>query len=638
MPKLQKRAFPSSESTSNGASGLDRGGIRYESLPQDSQPPVPLTESYHQAVVSGALASRYSQHNDLTSARASVSLGSNTNFSRPPVSPVSPLLDPTERRSRMSMQPRAEIHVPQPRGRSVDLGRLDGTTFTDGFQQAKVAQDMHQGVNPPAYHHQGLDPNVHRPQKPLVPADSAATRHSYSWQPRNSGSQQGTSYDGASASSTTSHTHTHTHPHNCGKCGRPKPPGPPRTSQPQSVTRSSGLLAQAQAYVAPPGAASSQGLYPLGSRTLTISGPSHNSASATHAPTQVSGAEQQPRVCQKCGKKKRPVAAVGSQAKNPSSAPPQRPAQAGLQIMPPVDGADLPQIDIVPPSSTSYRPLSLLSTATTFNDGVPLIPQQPLPKSQYSGVNMFRNNSLIRSLSRRLSGRAPSRESEGPLPSQQLRSSRQPDSSTPGNLINMISNAIKESGEDSKGEGSYQRLGVADTADRPASPFSFMSVVREDEGYEMVDMGDEKEKHKIRDSDSTAVASHASPRAKKADGSTSPSSAESLYGADANDVDVDRHISKKAAERQQAAERRLAERRLAQRRDRGDLLAIPENDGSVRPQITRFHSLRKGVTRVASISRETSLKRLDSLKNLHTNWYRDDMAIEGHEGESIPVY
>ncbi|RMZ77260.1 hypothetical protein DV738_g4531, partial [Chaetothyriales sp. CBS 135597] len=624
MPKLQKRAFaPTTESTSNVASGLDRGGIRYESLPQDTQPPVPLNESYHQVVVSGALASRYSQHEELTSARASVSLNANTNFSRPPlVSPVSPLLDQTERMSRTSTQPVAEIYVPQPQGRSVDVGRLDGSTHaTDRFQQANIAQDMHQGVNPPAYHHRGSDPNVQRPHKPLAPAGSDVApgfshRHSYNWQPRTS-SRPGTTYDG---------------------CGRPKPARPPTSShvsssQPsQSATRSSGLLDQAQAYVAPPGAASSQGLYPPGTRTLA--GPSHNSATTTQTPTPVASAEQQPRICQKCGKKKRPAAAVASQGTSPSSAPLQHPAQAGLRIAPPVDGAAPPQIDIIPPSGISYRPISLLSTATTFNDGSPLIPQQPVPKSQFSSTNIFRNNSLIRSLSRRLSGRAQPRESDGPLPSQQLRMSRQPDGSTPGNLINMISNAIKESGEENKDGANYQRLSVAaDAADRPASPFSFMSVVREDEGYEMVEMGDDKEKPKIRDSDSTAVTSHASPRGKKADGSTSPSSSESLYGPEAlvdamDGGDVDRHSAKYAAERQQAAERRLAERRLAQRRDGGDLLAIPENDGNSRPQITRFQSLRKGVTRVASISRETSLKRLDSLKKLHTNWYRDDMAIE----------
>jgi hypothetical protein len=55
-----------------------------------------------------------------------------------------------------------------------------------------------------------------------------------------------------------------------------------------------------------------------------------------------------------------------------------------------------------------------------------------------------------------------------------------------------------------------------------------------------------------------------------------------------------------------------------------------------RPQITRFKSLRSGVARVNStVSRSTSLKRLGSLKTVHHNWYRNDMALEGATSDNI---
>ncbi|RMZ81582.1 hypothetical protein DV737_g2474, partial [Chaetothyriales sp. CBS 132003] len=593
MPKLQKRVPPPyvGTSTSEVESGLGSGGRPYESFPQDTLPPVPLNESYHQVAVSGALASRHSQHEESAATPVSVSLSPNTNFSRPSVSgqnsnqppqqqgqpqqlvsPVSPLLDPMERSSRVSMQPATEIRVPQPKGRSVDLRRLDGSPYaTDRLKQVNVAQDMHEGCG----------------RRKL---QGAAT--------------------GSLASS---------------------------APLAQAGTRSSALLAQARPYVAPPGAASAQGPHPTSS--ATIAGPSSLPSGISQASSLVVGVEQHVHVCHKCGKRKKPAGAGLAQPAYTASSSLQRPAQAGLRIVPSISVGRPQQIDIAPASGASLRPMSLVSAATTFNDGAPLIAQHAAAPgraraSQFSGVNIFRNNSLIRSLSRRMSSRTLKRESEGPLPSQQLRSSNEPDSGTPGNLINMISNAIKESGEDNKVGPSYQRLSVADPPDRPASPFSFMSVVHEDDGYEMVQLGDEKEKkHKARDSDSTAVASRASQTGKKLDGSVSASSAESLYSPEAVAETMDADVDRRSQEIRKQAERRQAERRSA----RGDLLAIPEHDGGARPQITRFKSLRNGVNRVASISRETSLKRLDSLKRLHTNWYRDDMAIEGHNGESRMV-
>ena len=65
----------------------------------------------------------------------------------------------------------------------------------------------------------------------------------------------------------------------------------------------------------------------------------------------------------------------------------------------------------------------------------------------------------------------------------------------------------------------------------------------------------------------------------------------------------------------------------------GDLmLAIPEQGGDNRPQLTRFKSLRSGVSRAAStVSRSGSLKRLGSI---HQAFYRDDLSLDAHnDGE-----
>ena len=228
------------------------------------------------------------------------------------------------------------------------------------------------------------------------------------------------------------------------------------------------------------------------------------------------------------------------------------------------------------------------------------------------------------------------RESQGPLPSQQLRASQAADAGA-GNLINMISNAIKESGPEKKNSSrDYHMLGVQDPVDdRPASPFSFMSAANEDEAFEMVDMQDEKEKEKekIRDSGSTAVGSHGSPKGKEFEDAKSPESTDSMYSSVVIGETMDRDVDRRSNEM-----RTSGERRPRAPRQKSDTLGVPQYGAGSRPPITRFKSLREGVSRAASISRDSSLKRLGSLKKVHTNWYRDDMAIEGHNGESVPVF
>ena len=193
--------------------------------------------------------------------------------------------------------------------------------------------------------------------------------------------------------------------------------------------------------------------------------------------------------------------------------------------------------------------------------------------------------------------------SEGPLPSQQLRASQPIGEQNTGRLINMISKAINDSGDDNQ---QYSRLSAHERPSRPTSPFSFQETPNEsdEKGYELKDLKDGKGKT-------------TSP--------TSPQTETSIYSPviieETLDVDVDRRS------------RAMEEGRQAN----ADRLGVPGQDAS-RPPITRFKSLRQGVNRAASVTRSTSLRRLESLKTVHTAWYRDDLAIEGHHGESVPVF
>jgi hypothetical protein len=259
-----------------------------------------------------------------------------------------------------------------------------------------------------------------------------------------------------------------------------------------------------------------------------------------------------------------------------------------------------PQIDIIPPSASTYRPNSIQSPFSNYADETPLV-----GRASKQEFRLFRNSSLVRSLSRRLSGR-DKRASEGPLPSQQLRASQgESGEQGTGHLINMISKAINESGD--KDTQQYSRLGAQEQPDRPSSPFSFMEAPNEDQAFEMTDMKD-----KGKTSPMTSP--------------TSPKSAESMYSPiiieETLDVDVDRRS--KSMEQQKTPQS-------------PDGLAVPGQEGN-KPPLTRFKSLRQGVNRAASVTRSTSIRRLESLKTVHKNWYRDDMAIEGHNGESIPVF
>lgn len=200
----------------------------------------------------------------------------------------------------------------------------------------------------------------------------------------------------------------------------------------------------------------------------------------------------------------------------------------------------------------------------------------------------------------------------------------------------MISNAIKDSGaEKPDNNRDYQKLGVEQQHDRPASPFSFMSAKNEDETFEMVDMADEKQKQ--RESGSTAIGSVGSPKGK----SSADNSPDSMHSPEAIIETYDRDVDRRSRDMRAAPSRTKSEENTRPshgRQQSSGLLDVPQYGPGSKPPITRFKSLREGVNRAASVSRQGSLKRLNSLKKVHTNWYRDDMAIEGHGGEAVPVY
>lgn len=157
---------------------------------------------------------------------------------------------------------------------------------------------------------------------------------------------------------------------------------------------------------------------------------------------------------------------------------------------------------------------------------------------------------------------------------------------------------------------SYARLSAADDApDRPPSPFSFIDKPREEQAFEMNDIRQSKLPER-RDSWD------------KADENTL------FLGVQASRPKIGRSQSTTAAKYPGEASKPVDD----------VYLSLPPDQ---RPGITRFKSLRGGVTRAANglsrsasqISRSSSLRRLESVKKVPSLWYRDDMAIEGAAGE-----
>ena len=336
------------------------------------------------------------------------------------------------------------------------------------------------------------------------------------------------------------------------------------------------------------------------------------SESTTAGPSSSPGSSPGGRVvcCNKCGRHKRPQSIDQGRPSHVhtvtepmpmASHPAMRIHQAGLSIRPDVAArrnSVYPQIDVIPPSTTTYKP-TLQSPFSNYGDESPLV-----ERAVRQEIKPVRHSSLIRSLSRRLSRKDKNKAppAQAPLPSQQLANDKnQSGEQSAGRLINMISAAMQ--GPPADRDTSYFRLNVSEQPDRPTTPFSFVGGRDEQDAFEMVDM---RERGSISDNDSWKEG---------AEGISITRSEGDAIQQDTIDV-IPRPKSAGPSSQH---------------------LSIPDAD---RPQITRFKSLRSGVSRMNSnISRSSSLKRLGSLKTAHRAWYRDDMAIEGAMGEhAVPAY
>jgi hypothetical protein len=264
----------------------------------------------------------------------------------------------------------------------------------------------------------------------------------------------------------------------------------------------------------------------------------------------------------------------------------------GLSIQPnaPANNAAYPKIDVIPPSATTSRNVN--SPFSTYSDDSPLVSNAT--KQEFK---LFRNSSLVRSLSRRLSRKDKNPAPAAPLPSQKL--ARQSGEQSAGNLINMISTAMQ--GPVGERDGQYAML----EENRPETPFSFVGGKDERDGFEMVDLhGDQTPSVSSRNSWSR------DPIAPQI--SVTHSDSDMVAGVPQDHIDV-----------------------IPRPKSTGPQHLTP--DDAERPQITRFKSLRVGVQRMGSgVSRSTSLKRLGSLKTVHHAWY-----VEGSDGNNeniIPAF
>jgi hypothetical protein len=289
------------------------------------------------------------------------------------------------------------------------------------------------------------------------------------------------------------------------------------------------------------------------------------------------------KTCHKCGKHKRPVVApmppqpvfnaqhrFSSQSTIvPSPARPQQPVLS-LLAGDNLPQPPIPQFDIIPPSASTYRPPQ--SALSNYTDDQPLVKTENKPQ----GYQAFRPVSLIRSLSRRSSSKS---KTGPPTPGSEV------GEQSSGGFMGLMRNASTKD---------YHKLSANDTNSRPHSPaFSYMETANED-AFELRPM-------------TGANKDLGSPTSEGRRSLASPTAEESLT-------------------------RPGHYRSISMQPDGDFMLAIPEQGGDNRPQLTRFKSLRSGVSRAAStVSRSSSLKRLGSI---HQAFYRDDMSLDAHnDGE-----
>ncbi|OCT52531.1 hypothetical protein CLCR_09996 [Cladophialophora carrionii] len=562
MTKLTKSPPPAYPGKSNAPGSLATA-VPYESLRQQAQPPVPVTtavlpSSYNDPLPDTNPFSPNFRPDPISNSAEATALS--------PVSPVAgsqPLTRSSE----------APVQAPMPQRpaelrQSVNLRLHEGKPHASAHgapekekpKTVKVAKDMHDGALPPVYKRQATDPIV----SSQGTAFAAGAREC-----GKCGKKLGTQGTG----------------HGCHHCGQRTTTGQASTAPPTAPAPVHTPSAHARAVSESQASHSSSRM-----SELSTAGPSSSPSSSTHT-----------RCCTKCGRYKRPSleASPFDQGRPNGSGPARAPVpmsahpamRPNLVVQPnaPANNAVYPKIDVIPPSAATYRTVN--SPYTPYGDDSPLVGQ-----AKKEEFRLFRNSSLVRSLSRRLSRKDKNVAAPAPLPSQQL--ARQSGEQSAGNLINMISNAMQ--GPAHEREGQYSKL----DGDRPETPFSFVGGKDEADGFEMVN---------IR-GDRASVSSHDSwskePIAPQI--SVTHSDSDMYAGIPQDHIDV-------APRPRSTGPQRLAV------------------DDVSRPPITRFKSLRQGVQRMGSgVSRSTSLKRLGSLKTVHHAWYVE--GTDGNNENMIPAF
>ncbi|EXJ60597.1 hypothetical protein A1O7_04750 [Cladophialophora yegresii CBS 114405] len=562
MTKLTKAPPPAYPAKSNTPGSLATA-VPYESLRQQAQPPVPVTT----AVLPSSYNDPLPDTNPFSPNFRPDSISNNAQV--PPLSPVS-LVAGSPPLRRLSEAP---VQAPKPQRpaelrKSVNLRRLDGTPYESAQggpekekpKTVKVAKDMHDGALPPVYKPQATD---------AIISTGGTTSAAEAQTCAKCGKKAGTHGTG----------------HSCNHCDKRRTTGRASTTSTTAPAPVHAPSTHARAFSESQTSHSSSRM-----SEQSTAGPSSSPTSSTHT-----------RCCTKCGRYKRPSSEANpfDQGRPNGSGPARAPVpmaahpamRPSLTIQPnaPANNAVYPKIDVIPPSAATSRAVN--SPFSVYGDDSPLVGQ-----AKKAEFRLFRNSSLVRSLSRRLSKKDKNVAAPAPLPSQQL--ARQSGEQSAGNLINMISNAMQ--GPVHERDGQYSKLAV----DRPETPFSFVGGKDEADGFEMVN---------IR-GDRASVSSHDSwskePIAPQI--SVTHSDSDMYAGIPQDHIDV-------APRPRSTGPQRLAV------------------DDVSRPPITRFKSLRVGVQRMGSgVSRSTSLKRLGSLKTVHHAWY-----VEGSDGNNeniIPAF
>ena len=566
MTKLTKAPPPAYPGKSNSPArpGSLETAVPYENL-QEAAQPVPVTTAVLPSSYDDPLPDTSPFSPNFKPGPVSHNTESNV------LSPVPPVADaePVRRSSQVPVQaPKPQRATEQLK--PVDLRRLDGKPYPNSNatpekekkKVVKVAKDMFDdGALPPVYRRQASG---------SINPTEVSTALSNGHDCGKCGKKRG----------------TQGHGHSCNHCGKRKSSAPATTTPVSAPPPVPAPVTHART------TSESQTSHGSSRRSESTAGPSSSPSSSTGS-----------RCCTKCGRYKRPSSNQFDQGRPNGNGPATAPVpmadhpgmRPGLSIQPsaPANNAAYPKIDVIPPSASTYKVVS--SPFPTYGDDSPLV-----GKATKQEFKLFRNSSLARSLSRRLSRKDKNVAAAAPLPSQQL--ARQSGEQSAGNLINMISTAMQ--GPSNERDAQYSKLSVdGQQADRPETPFSFVGGKDEANAFEMVDLRDQ-----------ASVSSHASSFKEPVRPQISVTHSDSDVYAGISQDTIDVVLRPKSTGPEQ-------------------LLTV---DGAYRPQITRFKSLRQGVSRMGSVSRTTSLKRLGSLKTVHHAWYVD--GSDGNNDHIIPAY